>query len=64
VKESLLFLTSQLSPGDCMGLVSYDEEVTTEIPLTFLDDAGKVCVLSLVVCRVCRACRASCVVSC
>lgn len=48
VKESLLFLTSQLSPGDCMGLVSYDEEVTTEIPLTFLDDAGKDSVLKAV----------------
>ncbi|ELR15736.1 uncharacterized protein ACA1_379170, partial [Acanthamoeba castellanii str. Neff] len=31
-----------------MGLVSYDEEVTTEIPLTFLDDAGKDSVLKAV----------------
>lgn len=42
VKDSLQFLISQLSPGDCMGLVSYDEDVCTEIPLTFLDDSGKV----------------------
>lgn len=30
-----------------MGLVSYDEEVSTEIPLTFLDDSGKVYLSSL-----------------
>jgi hypothetical protein len=39
-----------------MGLVSYDEEVTTEIPLTFLDDAGKVCLPSLIVRVPCVSC--------
>jgi len=42
VKQALRFLISQLAPGDCVGLVSYDQDVSTEVPLTFLDETGKV----------------------
>ncbi len=46
VKKALQFLVEQLAPSDCVGIVSYDEDVSTEIPLTILNEEGKVSMAS------------------
>ena len=42
VKETLRFVISQLKADDCFSIVSYDTNVTTNLPLCKLDAQNKV----------------------
>jgi hypothetical protein len=42
LQDTLKFMVHQLKPTDRLGLVLYDENVETVLPLTFMDSVGRV----------------------